>query len=299
MDGRPIPEEVDGKFFDGDMILTTKQRRPLEERGFKQYPENPLLDFWPPAPQSNEPYPVVPYVFDSSIEPVCINVIKDCIAHWEANTCITFQETTNFNQPRIIFIMAEFSGGYFGRVNSNNGQEIKIGPSCNKTGKTYTSILDSYCSYVSRHYGPSVIIVFDGYTNQPSTKDGTHTRRNKTVGRNVSFTSAMPLKMKKQEFLSNNDNKQRFINMLSECLERTGFQVHNADGDADVLIAQTAVMAAKKHRTVLVGDDTDLLILLLHLYQCGELYFMSEPRKSSSSSSHKYLNIGRACGILA
>ncbi|KAK3878633.1 hypothetical protein Pcinc_016764 [Petrolisthes cinctipes] len=168
-----------------------------------------------------------------------------------------------------------------------------------QTGKTYTSILDSYCSYVSRHYGPSVIIVFDGYTNQPSTKDGTHTRRNKTVGRNVSFTSAMPLKMKKQEFLSNNDNKQRFINMLSECLERTGFQVHNADGDADVLIAQTAVMAAKKHRTVLVGDDTDLLILLLHLYQCGELYFMSEPRKSSSSSSHKYLNIGRACGILA
>ena len=68
-------------------------------------------------------------------------------------------------------------------------------------------------------------------------------------------------------------------------------------GDADVLIAQTAVTSALKQRTVLDGDDTNLLILLLHLYQQGELYFMSESKKSASSS-RRFLNIGNARNVL-
>lgn len=50
-------------------------------------------------------------------------------------------------------------------------------------------------------------------------------------------------------------------------------------------------------RDILVVDDTNLLILLLLLYQQGELYFMSEPKKSSLSSC-RLLNIGHARDVL-
>lgn len=164
-------------------------------------------------------------------------------------------------------------------------------------GKTYGTIVEGYIHYVQKHYGQSVVIVFDGYSNQPSTKDGTHKRRNGKTGRKVLFFPSMTLTLKKQEFLANNENKQRFINLLGEGLELAGFQVHNAQGDADVLIAKTAVMGALNHKTVLVGDDTDLLILLLYHFQEGELYFMSEPKKLSSSG-RRFLNIGHARDVL-
>lgn len=96
----------------------------------------------------------------------------------------------------------------------------------------------------------------------------------------------------------NQKPKQRFINLLGEGLQRAGFDVHNAQRDADVLIVQTAVTVAVKQRTVLVGDDTDLLILLLHYYRQGELYSMSEP-KSSSLQSRRFLNIGHARDVLS
>lgn len=88
----------------------------------------------------------------------------------------------------------------------------------------------------------------------------------------------MSLRVKKKEFLSNNDNKQRFIKLFGKGLELAQFDVHNAQGDADVLIVQAAVTATLKQRGVLVEDETDFLILLLYFHQQGELYFMSEPK---------------------
>ncbi|KAK4317651.1 hypothetical protein Pmani_011273 [Petrolisthes manimaculis] len=132
MDGRPNPEDVDGKLFDGDMILTKKQRRPLEERTLYQYEENTLLYFWPPTPESIDQYPFVPYVFYPSLGLDCVNVIKDCIAHWEANTCITFQETTNFDQLLVVFQLADGFHSFIGRQYLDNFQTIHIGPSCDK-----------------------------------------------------------------------------------------------------------------------------------------------------------------------
>ena len=41
-----------------------------------------------------------------------------------------------------------------------------------------------------------------------------------------------------------------------------GCQVRHARGDADMLIVQTAIQSASRSSTVLVDDDTDLLILL-------------------------------------
>ena len=67
--------------------------------------------------------------------------------------------------------------------------------------------------------------------------------------------------MKKEEFLSNKESKQRFLIMLSEWLEWDGCEVHHAKTDADLLIVQTAILSAARCETVLVGDDTDPQVL--------------------------------------
>lgn len=74
----------------------------------------------------------------------------------------------------------------------------------------------------------------------------------------------MRLQTKKEEFLSNKMNKQSFIALLSHRLEEAGCDIHHAKGDADVLIVQTAIASAAQSETVLVGDDTDLLVLLIY-----------------------------------
>ena len=62
--------------------------------------------------------------------------------------------------------------------------------------------------------------MFDGYQEELSTTDGAHERR--TGGRRgptVDFTRDMVTKFKKEDFLSNKDNKQRFIRMLGQSLD--------------------------------------------------------------------------------
>jgi hypothetical protein len=73
----------------------------------------------------------------------------------------------------------------------------------------------------------------------------------------------MPVTMKKDEFLPNTTKKQTCINMLSAYLQKTNCLTYHAPGDADLLIVQKAVDSATKRFIVLIGDDTDLLILLI------------------------------------
>ena len=63
--------------------------------------------------------------------------------------------------------------------------------------------------------------------------------------------------------------------MLSEMLKAMGCQVIHATGDADLLIAQTAVSVAADNMTIVVADNTDVLILLCYHYgdECQTLYF--------------------------
>ena len=81
---------------------------------------------------------------------------------------------------------------------------------------TYKEVCNLYCSYVTKKYGTAVV-VFDGYGHN-TTKQMTQQRRSsgKTAAE-VSFTGEMKINMKKDLFLSNKENKQRFICMLSSC----------------------------------------------------------------------------------
>ncbi len=152
-------------------------------------------------------------------------------------------------------------------------------------GATFNEICSVYTEYVTRKYG-NAIVVFDGYQSK-STKDMTHQRRTKgQAGATVTFTESMHLTMKKAQFLINKENKQRFINMLSTKLVEKNCKTYHSSGDADLLIVQKAVESASRVNTVLIGDDTDLLILLIYhaSLDSHHLFFKPEPKKSAKNS---------------
>jgi len=97
--------------------------------------------------------------------------------------------------------------------------------------------LEQYKLYVQQRYGKAAV-VFDGHSVEACTKDHQHMRRaGSKVGTVVPpFILSMTLRTKKKEFLSNHDSKQRFTAMLSQRLEQSGCEVHQAKTDADLLI---------------------------------------------------------------
>ena len=62
--------------------------------------------------------------------------------------------------------------------------------------------------------------------------------------------------------MANKKNKQLFFNILGQKLEDAGCTVHHAVGDADRLIVKKAVEFSQTTDTILVSEDTDLLVLL-------------------------------------
>ena len=100
-------------------------------------------------------------------------------------------------------------------------------------------------------------------TDRPHKTTLTVLRRTKSsMASEVRFTGDIICSMKEDVFLSNKTNKQRFITLLSSHLQQNNIVVIHAEADADVLVAETAIESAALNDTVLVGDDTDLLIPL-------------------------------------
>ena len=90
---------------------------------------------------------------------------------------------------------------------------------------------------------------------------------------------------KRDIFLSNYSNKHNFILIRAEKFSSCGFFLHHAYADADLLIVNIALNCAMSRTTVLIGDDTDLLILLcvtiiVNLHSV--VYLKTEPQNDSS-----------------
>lgn len=93
----------------------------------------------------------------------------------------------------------------------------------------------------------------DGYIGT-STKDVTQMRRSKGIQTNtITFTDDMPLRIKKETFLLNVSNKQRFAELLVRKLQERNIEAIQSEGDADFLICQTAVNKADDHTVVVYG----------------------------------------------
>ena len=147
---------------------------------------------------------------------------------------------------------------------------------------TYQDICGLYCSYATKKYG-NAIVVFDGY--DMSTKNMTQQRRAAgKAGATVPFTENMKVTLKR--IISSRTPRTSSGSatyMLSRFLQEDNCPTYHAEGDVDVQTVKTAVESARKRNTVLVGDDTDLLVLLCFYTRSDsfDLFFKPEPKANS------------------
>lgn len=155
-----------------------------------------------------------------------------------------------------------------------------------KNGLTFGEICERYVNSVKLFGTDSTVVVFDGYISGPDTKDAMHLRRTKGIfGTRVTFSETTPFRSKKETFLANGENKQNFIEMLSKIMNLHGIETKHASADADVLIAKTAIQSSIGKPTILLGEDTDLLVLLLYFLESesNELIFKPNHEKKTKS----------------
>lgn len=152
---------------------------------------------------------------------------------------------------------------------------------------SYNKLTDIYIDDVKRIHEDAKT-VFDGYSNEPSTKDNTHKKRTAgKIGPTINFKPEMIVPLQKKDFLNNTSNKQRFVDLLSDRLQERGLETKHAANDADQLIVSETLESAKTKDTVLIGEDTDLLVLLIQNTgpESKDVYFRSEKKNVKSNKA--------------
>ena len=136
-----------------------------------------------------------------------------------------------------------------------------------KEGSTYSSIANDYASFTVENYGRATVM-FDGYEVGPSIKDCAHQRR------------SLKLNVDKVNI---SEATKAVIQLIMEQMKQKGCDVIQAEGDVDVEIAKVAISMSAFRLTSLIGEDIDLLVLLLFhtdVSKCTALYFRSKLVKS-------------------
>ncbi|GBL91465.1 hypothetical protein AVEN_136948-1 [Araneus ventricosus] len=142
-------------------------------------------------------------------------------------------------------------------------------------------------------------VVFDGYpsdVNGNSAKSAERIRRaNLHSSHEIIFNEATCPETSQEQFLANERNKVRFIDLLKKFLQKANVTVKQAVKDADVLIVETAVSVKSQYDNIfVVGEGIDLLVLLTGLAPMKEnLYFRKcgkgrTPVVLDSTTSFKY-----------
>ena len=120
-------------------------------------------------------------------------------------------------------------------------------------------------------------VIFDSY-DVKTTKAPEQKRRklHHAEAPDIMVSAQTPVPPNKRAFLSNERNKQHFLNLLGSVLEEAGIPVKHAgeEGDADVIIVHKTRQLAREYKEVCVqAEDTDILILLLyHLEENTNIY---------------------------
>lgn len=151
-------------------------------------------------------------------------------------------------------------------------------------GGLYKDVVDQYVQYISKHFFSEVTIVFDGYNNGPSTKDSEHDRRSFKSSPDIIFEDTTPVCCKQSSFLCNENNKQKFVDLLTGHLLSRSYKVVQAHDDADTLIVSTALEFARSGRSVtVVANDTDVLVLLIFHFDhlMADIFIQSETGKQT------------------
>lgn len=162
---------------------------------------------------------------------------------------------------------------------------------------TYRQICEQYTSYIITHYGQGTV-VFDGY-EKGNTKDEEHLRRSRTTTHvEVKVEDSIHVNLGQSEFLANAKNKMGLISLLTVHLQRAGCTVHQAPGDADLMIVLTAIDEAEKGLGAsVVGDDTDLLVLLtVHAPPDNKLKMVVPKKGNQQEKVYSISDIQRGIG---
>ena len=151
---------------------------------------------------------------------------------------------------------------------------------------TFAAIARVYADYVLQHWGEGATVVFDGYPNRPTTKSEEQQRRAAKAGCiDVNIESEFTNSIPQQKFLSNPRNKTQFISLLCTTFQKCNISTIKAESDADRVMVHQALETARGQGgsgcAVLVGEDTDLLILLLHFRESENLYMLRPGRAKS------------------
>ena len=96
------------------------------------------------------------------------------------------------------------------------------------------------------------------------------------------YKQRMQIRRKKDDFLSNGINKHALIQLISGRLREKGCHTIQAEGDSDFDIVKAAVSISAHISRTVIGEDTDLLVLLLYHAAtnfCKDLYFQSNKGK--------------------
>ena len=121
--------------------------------------------------------------------------------------------------------------------------------------------------------------MFDGYKDARSVKDNTHFRCGKTGNATVHIR-ADAVFASKHNFLENASNKDQIIKLIMQKLRERRCSVNQAEDDADISIVLVAVNRSRQCSCTLIGEDTDLLLLLLYYADCKNetLIFRSDKK---------------------
>ena len=87
--------------------------------------------------------------------------------------------------------------------------------------------------------------------------------------------------------MSRDCNKQHFINLLSAELKERGCNIIQASGYADVDIVKASIETARHKTAASIGEDTDLLSILLYLANANFKDWHWEEVSSSKASKRK------------
>ena len=156
----------------------------------------------------------------------------------------------------------------------------------------YRDVINLYVTYISNHYTQdTVILVFDGYGDTQTTKSLEQRRRaaiKSSADINVILDAHTTTSQ--AEFLNNAHNKAALITELTKALLLRGVEVRQASGDADIVIALTALTAAERGGTpaAVVSRDTDVLVILLVRLKEGEVILVPMPLILSVSTYLSY-----------
>ena len=96
----------------------------------------------------------------------------------------------------------------------------------------------------------------------PTKKDMAHRKQYGQPVQIMELSANSVLSVSRDELLGNNQSKSQLIHILKSSLEKEQITVFCASDDADRMIASKALDSANRMNTVIVAEDTDIIVLL-------------------------------------